>query len=350
MITFRDQRPSSKSSRVDRLSEDVADRESAHSGAVATSARASLEILGRHRLAVEVGVAQLAEQFENALALVGERHDARGLALNGLEALERPEHFAQVVAVDDLGFPAEGGELAVDGVEVQDILGRPGLLEMVAIDDQGQVVEPELGGRGGGFPVLSFAELAVAGQDVGVIALLVDPGGQRVADADRESLAERAGGGLDSGQPLHVGVPLERAAQLAQSHDLVVREVAGLGERRIEDRRRVPLGEDEAVAVGPVGVLGVVPQDSAEIEGRHDLGGRQRAAGMARARLGRHLQNVCPDRFGPGQECVKVVGHSGFLLDNRVPNLTIRVPRRQEGRLVGYTVPDSPIEGPKLRR
>ena len=250
------------------------------------------EILRRHRLAVEVGVAQLAEQFEDALALVGERHDASGLSLDRLETLEGPEHFAQVVAVDDLGLPAKGRELAVDRVEVQHILGRPGLLEMVAIDDQREVVEPVLGGRGRGFPVLSFVELAVAGQDVGVIVFLVDPGGQGVADADREPLAERAGRGLDSGQPLHVRVPFERAAQLAQRHDLVVREVAGLRERRVEDRRGVPLGEDEAVAVGPVGVLGVVPQKATEIEGRHDLDGRQRTAGMTRARLGRHLQDV----------------------------------------------------------
>ena len=158
------------------------------------------------------------------------------------------------------------------------------------------------------------SELAVAGHDVGVIALLIDAGGQGVADADRQPLAERAGRGLDAGEPLHVGVPLERAADLAQGHDLVVREVAGLRERRVEHRRRMPLGEDEPVAVRPVGILGVVPQEPAEVEGRHDLGGRQRAAGMARAGLGRHLQDVFPDRLGAGQQGVKVIGHRCILL------------------------------------
>ncbi len=160
------------------------------------------------------------------------------------------------------------------------------------------------------------SELAVAGQDVGVIALLVDPGGQRVADADRQPLAERAGRGLDAGEPLHVGVPLERAAQLAQGHDLVVREIARLGQRRVEHRRRMPLGENEPVAVGPVRVLGIVPQESAEIQGRHDLDGRQRAAGMPRAGLGRHLQNVLPDRFGSSQKSIEIVGHRSFLADS----------------------------------
>ena len=40
----------------------------------------------------------------------------------------------------------------------------PGLLEMVAVDDQREVVEPELGGRRGCLPVLSLVQLAVAGQ------------------------------------------------------------------------------------------------------------------------------------------------------------------------------------------
>ena len=119
------------------------------------------------------------------------------------------------------------------------------------------------------------------------------------------------------GEPLHVGVAFERAAQLPEGHDLVVREVAGLRQRRVEHRRRMPLGEDEPVAVGPVRVLGVVPEEPAEIEGRHDLGRRQRAAGMPRAGLGRHPQDVFPDRLGPRQQGVKVVGHRCFLLDVR---------------------------------
>ena len=46
-----------------------------------------------------------------------------------------------------------------------------GLLEVIAIDDQGQVVEPELGGRRRRLPVLALVELAVTGQYVGMICL-----------------------------------------------------------------------------------------------------------------------------------------------------------------------------------
>ena len=119
-----------------------------------------------------------------------------------------------------------------------------------------------------------------------------------------------------------LGWPFERAADLPQGHDLVVREVAGLRQRRVEHRRRMPLGEDEPVAVRPVGVLGVVPQEPAEIERRHDLDGRQRAAGMPRAGLGRHPQDVFPDRLGTGQQGVKVIGHGCNLLLEQIRKQT----------------------------
>ena len=70
----------------------------------------------------------------------------------------------------------------------------------------------------------------------------------------REALAERAGGDLDARGPGHVGVALEMRADLAQPHQVVGGEVAVLGERRVLDRGRVALGEDEAVALGPVRV------------------------------------------------------------------------------------------------
>ena len=151
---------------------------------------------------------------------------------------------------------------------------------MVAVDDQREVIEPEFGRRRGRLPVLSLVQLAVTGEDIRVVTLLIDAGGEGVADSDRQALTERAGRRFDAGEALHVGVPLERAAQLAQGHDLIVRKIAGLGERGIEHRGGMPLGEDEPVAVGPVRVRRIVPQEPAKIEGRHDLDGRQRAPGM----------------------------------------------------------------------
>ena len=49
-----------------------------------------VEVLGRHGLAVEIGVAQFAEQVEDSLALVGEGDDARGLTLRRRERAPGP--------------------------------------------------------------------------------------------------------------------------------------------------------------------------------------------------------------------------------------------------------------------
>src|SRR5262249_27242185 len=95
-----------------------------------------VQVLGRDRLAVAVDVAQLLQEAEDALYLVGEADDSVGLALRGLGAVERLHDFAHVVAVDHLRVPAERGELAVDRVHVQDVFGCARLLVMVAIDDE----------------------------------------------------------------------------------------------------------------------------------------------------------------------------------------------------------------------
>src|SRR5688500_18186132 len=76
---------------------------------------------------------------------------------------------------------------------------------------------------------------------------------------------------------------LKGRAEFTQRRQLRYGEVAGLGEDGVEQRRGVSLAEDEAVALGPFGVLRVVPHQSAEVEGDGDLDRRQRAGGVAGA-------------------------------------------------------------------
>ena len=101
---------------------------------------------------------------------------------------------------------------------------------------------------------------------------------ERQADADghREPLAQRAGRDLDPGRPGHVGMPLKVGADLAKAHQVLRREVTVLGQGGVLDRRRVALGEDEAVALRPVRVLRVVAENPV-VEGGDDVGGRERA-------------------------------------------------------------------------
>ena len=93
------------------------------------------------------------------------------------------------------------------------------------------------------------------------------------------------------GRLVHVRVALELGADLAQAHQVLEREVGVAGERRVEDRRGVALGEHEAVALRPVGVGRVVAKD-AVVERRDDVGGRQRGVEVARLGDGEHPHAV----------------------------------------------------------
>ena len=101
-------------------------------------------------------------------------------------------------------------------------------------------------------PALALLAVAVGHQREHVRVLdAVEPQAERDPEAHREPLPERAGRDLDAGGPGHVRVALEVRVELAQAHQVLVREVAVARERRVLDRRRVPLGQHEAVAAGP---------------------------------------------------------------------------------------------------
>ncbi len=129
----------------------------------------------------------------------------------------------------------------------------------------------------------------------------VEPQRERDPERHREALAERAGRDLDAGGAVHVGVALELGADLAQAHQVLEREVAVVGERRVLDRRRVALAEDEAVALGPVGVLRVVAQDPV-VERGDDVGGRERGVEVARLGDREHAHAVDPQHGRPALE------------------------------------------------
>ena len=72
-----------------------------------------------------------------------------------------------------------------------------------------------------------------------------------------EALAERAGGDLDPGGEVDLGMPRRLAAPLAELGEVVEGEpVPGQVEHGVQQDRGVAAGEDEAVAVGPCGSSG----------------------------------------------------------------------------------------------
>ena len=165
--------------------------------------------------------------------------------------------------------------------EVVAELGRLALAERVDVDDGAEVVQLVVRGRVGRFPDRAFGNLAVAEQDVGAIGRADAPRVQRDADGRADALAERAGGDVDEGQPRR-RMPFEIRFELAQLHQLLAREEPGLGPGRIEDRRRMPLRQDEAIVVGILRILRI-ESHLREEQHRHDVGGRQARRRVAAA-------------------------------------------------------------------
>ena len=201
----------------------------------------------------------------------GEQRRLEGVAVvtDLAEVLDVPavglEATADVVGVGQLG-------LAVDG-------------DPVVVVDADEPAEPEVAGERRRLVADALHEAPVAGDHVGVVvdevaaeALAEDPLGDRHADRVTEALPERAGGDLDAVGV--AGLRMAGRARVVAAEGLDVGEleaVAGEVEHRVLEDRGVAVGEHEAVAVGPVGVGGVVLEDPAV----EDVG--QRGEGHRRA-------------------------------------------------------------------
>jgi hypothetical protein len=82
--------------------------------------------------------------------------------------------------------------------------------------------------------------------------------GHREADGVGESLAERARGGLDARRDADFGMARRLRVELAEAAQLLERQVvAGEVQQRVLQHRAVPVGEHEAVAIGPGGFAGL---------------------------------------------------------------------------------------------
>ena len=101
------------------------------------------------------------------------------------------------------------------------------------------------------------------------------------ADAVGEALAEGAGRDLDAGRDVNLGMARRARSPLAELLDVVEREaVAVQVQHRVQKHRRVPVRQDEAVAIGPVGMARVVAQHPREQDVR-ERRERHRSPGMA---------------------------------------------------------------------
>ena len=178
-------------------------------------------------------------------------------------ALERVEVVGDGAELDDV--PAVGAETSGDVVAVGE-LGVAVDRDVVVVVDGDELAEAEVAGERCGLVRHAFHEAAVAGDHERVVvdgtgaeALAEDALGERHADRVGEALPERAGGDLDACGVPGLGMTWRGGTPLAEGLDVVELEaVAGEVEHRVLEDRRVPVGEHEPVAVGPVRIGGIV--------------------------------------------------------------------------------------------
>ena len=205
--------------------------------------------------------------LEGALAHDALADDEGRLALDGLGGLDGLADLGGVVAVDLEDLPAEGAVLG-GRVFVHHHLGLGGELDVVGIIEHDKVVQAEDAGDAG--RALGDLLLHAAVGDVGVDGLLGEGrvagvGGQELggdggAYGVGVALAERAAGILNATRRVELGVTRGRGAPLAQVGQFVEAVLADEAELAVEHRSHVARIQEEPVAAGPGGVLGIVVQ------------------------------------------------------------------------------------------
>ena len=236
----------------------------------------------RDRLAVPA-VLPLDERHPLALHRAGENHRRPSGGPRGF--LQRREDRADVVAVDDDRMPAEGAPPLPVAVQVVAPLRRPALAEPVDVRDGAQVVEPVAVRDLGRLPHRALRRLPVADQHVGPMRRADAPGVERDADRGADALPERSGRHVDE-RKARRRVPFQIAVDPAEPEQIVRRHETRLGPGGVEQRRGMPLREDEAVVVVVPRVPRVEPHVPEE-QRRDEVGGRAAARRMPAARRAR---------------------------------------------------------------
>ncbi len=215
-----------------------------------------LRLLGVEGLPVP---ALLVLEERDALPLHGLGDDDRG-PLRLPRLAERVVDRGEVVAIDDDRLAAERLHPRGVRVHVPFELGRASLAEAVDIEDRREVRKALVARMVEALPDRALGELAVARQGPHVEGRAQGPlRGQRLADRDGQTLAERAGGDVGPRQD-RCGVAFEPAADLAERHELGVVDRAGRPEHRVVERRGVSLAEDQVVVRRSLRCGPVVPQ------------------------------------------------------------------------------------------
>ena len=234
-----------------------------------------------------------------------------GLPASGFRFFQRLDHLLHVVAVDGEDFPSEAAIFFFERLDVHHVFHPAVDLEAVAVDDADEVVELEMARFHGRFPDLAFLLFAVSHDAEDAMILLVQSRGERHADGDAQALAERSGGNFDARQLEPVRMSLIRRIELAQESDVFLWTKAGEGKAQIKAGRLVARRPDDAVAVGPVGILGIVI-GNAKVERGGDVHDGERSAGVSGRGRAQDGEVVAPHQGGLLFQFVNAIGTQDF--------------------------------------
>ena len=226
------------------------------------------DFLLAQRRAVRLGGAGLAR---STAPDHGPAADQRGPVATGRGRGNRRVDGGDVVPVDVRDHvPAVGGEA------LRRVVGEPAAhlavdRDAVVVVEHGELAEAQRSGERRDLVRNALHQAAVADERVGSVVddrvsrpievrgeeLL----GERHPDRVGEALPERPGRRLHTGRDADLRMPRGARVQLPEALQLVEREVvAGQVQQRVEQHRTVAVGQDEAVAVRPLRVCGVVAQ------------------------------------------------------------------------------------------
>ena len=149
-------------------------------------------------------------------------------------------------------------------------------------------------------------DVVVEQLEAGPVEVAGEPAGpDRHADAGGGALAQRAGRGLDAGGQPVLGMPRAWAVELPEALQIVqrrprprpsaIRLHAGEVQKGIEQHRRMPARQHEAITIEPGRVGGIEAQEVLP-ERVGDRGERHRRAWMARVRLLHRIHGQGADR------------------------------------------------------
>ncbi len=243
------------------------------------------DLVGPERRAVGPARTRVARR---AFADNGAAANQRRFLRLGLRRGDRPPNGPVVVTVDELYVPAVGLEAlrhvfrerqrcgAIDG-------------DLVVVIQRDKLAEFQMPGQRGRLGRDALHQTAVAREHERVVVHQVgaQPRGQealrqRHADAVGEALAERTRRGLDSGRVTELRVtsggraPLAKVLQILQL-ERRAREV----QSGVQQHRAMPVRQNDAIAVGPVGCRRV-ELELVLPEHRGDVGHAHRRAGVPR--------------------------------------------------------------------